>query len=210
MSDALALFARTFVIGLAVAAPVGAMGVLCVQRTLARGWRWGMITGLGIATADGIYAGLAAFGFAALTGALVAWQAPVRIVGGAVLVWLGWRAMTGPQVRAAEGGSETMRPLRLYTGAVALTLTNPMTIMAFAAVFATAGLAQGATVSSAALATLGVASGSLAWWMALVTGVALARHAVSERAARVVAVVSGLAVAGFGVAAIVAGVAPFV
>ena len=66
VSGSLALFARTFVIGVAVAAPVGATGVLCIQRTLAHGWRAGMSTGAGIATADGTYAALAAFGVAAV------------------------------------------------------------------------------------------------------------------------------------------------
>ena len=89
MTDELALFARTFVIGVAVAAPVGAMGVLCAQRTLERGVGAGLATGLGIATADALFAGVAAFGVSALSEALVAWQTPLRIVGGIALVYLG-------------------------------------------------------------------------------------------------------------------------
>ena len=93
MGETLALLARTFVIGVAVAAPVGAMGVLCIQRVLARGWRAGATTGAGIATADATYAGLAAFGLTALSQVLVSFQTPLRIVGGLVLVWLGIRAV---------------------------------------------------------------------------------------------------------------------
>jgi len=97
-------------IGIAVAAPVGAMGVLCIQRTLARGWRAGFVTGLGIATADAFYAGCAAFGVAALSSLLVARQTPLRLVGGAFLIYLGVRsvmtaAATGAKSSAEEGAA---------------------------------------------------------------------------------------------------------
>lgn len=200
----LALFSRTFVIGIAVAAPVGAMGVLCMQRTLARGWRLGMITGLGIATADGIYAAIAAFGMSVLSGMLVTLQTPLRLVGGVALVVLGLRAaFSSPRIcepdqpdASASGGDG-----RLYLGAVGLTLTNPMTIMAFGAIFASAGLAAQPGPLTAVIATVGVASGSLAWWTVLVSGVALARHSVGTRLLRSINVASGGLVAVFGVVA---------
>jgi len=207
----LALYARTFVIGIAVAAPVGAMGVLCMQRTLARGWRTGMATGLGIATADGIYAALAAFGMSALSAGLVTWQTPLRIIGGTALVVLGVRAaLAAPAVSASPGAGEALGfddsslagGGRLYIGAVGLTLTNPMTIMAFGAIFAGAGLAAQPGPLSATIATLGVASGSLAWWTLLVTAVALARRSVGTRLLRGINVASGGLVAVFGVIAV--------
>ena len=208
MSTYSALFARTFLIGVAVAAPVGAMGVLCIQRTLSRGWRTGMATGLGVATADGLYAALAAFGISALSGALVTWQVPLRLLGGLVLIGLGLRAALAPQ-QACDAQSvtnhtslDTTGALALYMSAVGLTLTNPMTIMAFGAIFAGAGLSAQAGASSAMVATVGVTTGSLAWWAILVTGVALARHTVSGRALGAINVVSGVVVAGFGVLAI--------
>lgn len=202
---ALTLLARTFLIGIAVAAPVGAMGVLCIQRTLGRGPAAGYATGLGIATADATYAALAAFGMSAIAGALVSWQTPLKLVGGAVLVYLGVRsAFAGASANRAAARTETgAGPAKLYASAVALTLTNPMTIMAFAAVFASAGLVSQPTPLAAALATAGVASGSLTWWVVLVSAVRLMHHAMSESAVLVVNRVSGLVVAGFGVAAVV-------
>lgn len=211
MPEALALYFRTCAIGIAVAAPVGAMGVLCMQRTLARGWRTGMATGLGIATADGIYAALAAFGMSALSVLLVTWQTPLRVVGGVALVVLGVRAaITAPGAPLAENtdavsGSDEQGLAsagRLYVGAVGLTLTNPMTIMAFGAIFAGAGLAAQTGITAALIATLGVVSGSLAWWTVLVTGVALARHAVGARLLRAINVGSGAVVAVFGIIAV--------
>jgi len=207
MSEAISVLVPSFIIGIAVAAPVGAMGVLCIQRVLARGWRAGIATGAGIATADGIYAGIAAFGVAALAQWLVALQVPLRIGGGFLLVWLGWRAITTPPARRAAEATERTRLGLLYTSAVGLTLTNPMTVMAFAAVFASAGLvAQPSTVTATA-ATAGVACGSFSWWIALTVGTSLARRAAGDSTLRWVNRVSGAVVAGFGIVAIVAGLA---
>lgn len=204
-----ALFARTFVIGIAVAAPVGAMGMLCVQRTLERGWRTGLATGIGIATADGVYAGLAAFGVAALSAMLVAWQSPLRLVGGAVLVYLGIRSMFAkpaaerdPVSAPAEAPVGGASHPTTYFSAVGLTLTNPMTIMAFGAIFASAGLVAQPGVASAAVATGGVALGSLAWWVALTTGVSVARRAVGAKLVTLVSRVSAGIIGAYGLVAI--------
>lgn len=200
MSTALALFARTFAIGVAVAAPIGAIGVLCIRRTFADGWRAGLATGLGVATADGIYAACAAFGLAAVTDALVAWQVPLRLAGGAALVYLGIRAFRSDPaacepVRGAHGGT--------YLSAVGLTLTNPATIIAFAAIFAGVGLAGGGGWLSASIATAGVASGSLTWWVALTGMLVMVRDRVGDRFLRAVNRVSGIALVALGLAAAV-------
>ena len=200
------LFARMFVIGIVVAAPVGAMGILCIQRVLAHGWRAGVATGAGIATADAGYAALAAFGVTAVSQWLVAYQAPFRILGGLGLVWLGWRALRTRPARTAAVAVDSPRLGVLYSSAVGLTFTNPMTIMAFAAIFAGAGLVAQAGPGSALVVTLGVAIGSLSWWLALSTGVWAVRHAVSDRAMLIVNRVSGGLLVAFGVLAVVAGV----
>lgn len=200
MTELVALALRTYLIGIAVAAPVGAMGVLCIQRTLSRGWKAGVVTGAGIATADALYAAIAAFGVTSVTAALAGIHLPLRIVGGVVLVVLGLRSAS----TAASAGS-TRAPtqrggagLRGYLGSVALTLTNPMTVVAFGAVFAGAGLESARGVAGAFVATAGVAAGSFTWWIALASSVALSRHALTPTAIRVVGVGSGLVVAAFG------------
>lgn len=195
-----------FVIGIVVAAPVGAMGILCIQRVLAHGWRAGVATGAGIATADAGYAALAAFGVTAVSQWLVAYQAPFRILGGLGLVWLGWRALRTRPARTAAVAVDSPRLGVLYSSAVGLTFTNPMTIMAFAAIFAGAGLVAQAGSGSALVVTLSVAIGSLSWWLALSTGVWAVRHAVSDRAMLIVNRVSGGLLVAFGVLAVVAGV----
>lgn len=200
------LFARMFVIGVVVAAPVGAMGILCIQRVLAHGWRAGLATGAGIATADAGYAALAAFGVTAVSQWMVAYQAQFRIVGGLGLIWLGWRAFRTPPAPSAAVVVDSPRLGVLYTTAVGLTLTNPMTIMAFAAIFAGAGLVAQAGTGSALVVTLGVALGSLSWWLALSTGVWTVRHTVSDRVMLIVNRIAGGLLMAFGVLAVVAGV----
>ena len=206
MGEAAGLFARMFIIGIVVAAPVGAMGILCIQRTLAHGWRAGVATGGGIATADAFYAALAAFGVTAVSQWLVAYQAQLRIVGGLALLWLGWRAIVTPPAHDAAAAVDSTRLGRLYSTAVGLTLTNPLTIMAFAAIFASAGLITQAGTGSALIVTIGVAAGSMSWWLALTTGVWAVRRAISEKAMVVVNRISGAVLIAFGLLALVTGV----
>jgi threonine/homoserine/homoserine lactone efflux protein len=198
-------FARALVIGLVVAAPVGAMALRCVERTLSRGRASGYATGAGIATADALYASIAAFGLTALTGALTGAQAWVRLVGGAFLVYLGVRAMLShPQRCAKEDGAAPL--LRVYGSALGLTLTNPQTILAFAGIFAGAGLVvSGGGWAVPAVTVAGVFGGSLLWWLVLVTAVGALRERVGERALLWVTRVSGTAIAAFGALAMWAG-----
>ncbi len=205
MGDDVALFARMVVIGVVIAAPVGAMAMLLVQRTLVHGWRAGAATGAGIATADGVYAALAAFGVTAVSQWLVTYQTWFRILGGLALLWLGWRALRTPPTHRAADARDSARLTTLWSTAVGLTLTNPMTIMAFAAVFASAGLVAQAGAGSALAVTLGVLCGSMLWWLVLTTGTWAVRHAVSDRAIVVVNRVSGGVLIAFGLLAVAAG-----
>ena len=194
-----------FIIGVVVAAPVGAMGMLCVQRVLAHGWRAGIATGVGIASADAMYAGVAAFGVTAVAQMLIAYQTQFKIVGGLALLWLGVRAIRTPPAPVTRGEPDSTRRLPMVGSAVGLTLTNPMTILAFAAIFASAGLVAQPGVGGAVVVTLGVAAGSLAWWISLSTGVWAIRHMVSDRAMIIVNRISGGVLGAFGVAALVNG-----
>jgi putative LysE/RhtB family amino acid efflux pump len=200
----IALFARTFVIGVAIAAPVGAMALLCVQRTLQRGWLRGMATGFGIATADAIYASLAAFGVAAVSATLVEMQVPLRLIGGAALVVIG--AQSALRVAEFNDSGKVEPPAEMpgsaYLSAVGLTLTNPMTIIAFGAVFASAGLVAQPNPFTAATATAGIFAGSLAWWFVLVSGIDVARASAEKWLLHGLGQVSGLVLVGFGLYAV--------
>jgi threonine/homoserine/homoserine lactone efflux protein len=167
MGDTLVFFAKGLLIGFAIAAPVGPIGVLCIRRTFAEGRAAGLATGLGAATADACYGALAAFGLTAVSGFLLGWQDELRLGGGLFLCALGVQTCFA---RPAAGGAALRgRGLaQAYATSVALTVTNPATILSFLAVFAGAGLGQQAhgTVAAAAMVA-GVFLGSACWWLLL-------------------------------------------
>jgi threonine/homoserine/homoserine lactone efflux protein len=156
---------------------------------------------MGVATADATYGGIAAFGLAALTTVLVGARVALGLIGGAFLIYLGWRTMTSrPREAAAEA---TDRP-GLPAAAVSiygLTMTNPMTILSFAGIFAALGLA-GRNVLEAALLTLGVFLGSAAWWVGLTAVVARVRSRLTPGVLVWVNRVSGAVLLAFGLIAV--------
>lgn len=196
MSDAaLALFAQSLLIGFSIAAPVGPIGLLTIQRTLALGPRAGLATGLGAAAADAVYGAVGAFGVTALIDALTAARLPLAIGGGVFLLWLAWRIWRAPIAdRAVElpGGSDL---LRCFAGTFALTLSNPATILSFVAVFG--ALAGRMAVSAPWTMIAGVLIGSALWWLLLSVVVGHLRERFDARWRRRVNVASAAVLAAF-------------
>jgi len=185
-------------IGLAIAAPVGPIGLLVIQRTLDHGRTLGFVTGLGAAVADALYGAVGAFGVTALIRALQAVRVPLAIVGGAFLLWLAWR--TWRQVPATRAAQVAERPglAGAFAGTLVLTLSNPATIFSFIAVFGALGArADAAAPGSAGVMIAGVFAGSALWWLLLSSVVAALRQRVPARALRVVNAVSAIGLAGF-------------
>ena len=150
----MALFLQGLILGFLIAAPVGPIGVLCIRRTLAHGRRSGFVSGLGTATADAIYGCIAAFGMTAAGQLLFAYQPALRLGGGLFLLYLGWGILRAkPPVFAGEDGS--VRLIGDYVSAFILTLTNPLTIMTFAAVFAGVGIGESGGIYGLALLLVG-------------------------------------------------------
>jgi len=171
------------VLGFSIAAPVGPIGVLVLRRSIDGGRKAGFLCGLGAATADLCYGAAAAYGVTALS----AWQRPTSIIGGILLLYLAWstyRSSPGEKAASSSG----------FAGTFALTLANPMTILSFAALVASAGTA------SPAWFIAGVFLGSLAWWALLSSAAAL----IPARRATLVWVnrLAALVLAGFGLAAL--------
>jgi threonine/homoserine/homoserine lactone efflux protein len=198
------LLFRGGLIGLSIAAPVGPIGVLCIRRTLAEGWRFGLVSGLGAATADALYGCVAAFGLTFISAALISGQLWLRLIGGVFLCILGIRTLIArPAEQAAPGGAGGLPGA--YASTLMLTLTNPVTILAFAAIFAGLGLAETAGgYESAGLLVLGVFLGSAAWWLLLSSIVAAFRTRFTPVGLRWVNRVSGLILLGFGIYALLA------
>ncbi|KQB17417.1 lysine transporter LysE [Rhodobacter capsulatus] len=194
------LFGKGLFIGLAIAAPIGPMGALCIQRTLAGGFWAGVAGGLGTALADLTFATGAALGFAVFQDLVERIALPLGLIGGAFLMGLAWRGW--PRGQADEPVAAKIPEARsLWRTALVtygLTITNPPTILLFAAIFAGLGLAQ--TGSGLAIAALvaGVFLGSIGWWAFLSGLVAAAHHRLPPAFALWTARVSSLTMAGFG------------
>jgi threonine/homoserine/homoserine lactone efflux protein len=198
------LLFRGFLLGLAVAASPGPIFFLCFRRTLAQGRLIGLASGLGVATADGFYAALATFGVAAVASAFVAGRRPLAVIGGAVLIFLGVRILMERRHGAQAAPAVTARSLAIaYASTLGLTITNPATIVSFAALAATLGFGTGGTALGPALVVLGVLLGSATWWCILVVGASLLRSRVTPGVVGWISTVSGLAIAGLGILAVI-------
>ncbi|MCU0538768.1 MAG: LysE family translocator [Desulfobacterales bacterium] len=196
------LFLRGLVIGFSIAAPVGPIGILCIRRTLADGRLAGLLAGLGAATADAIYGCVAGFGLTVISSFLVDQRVWIQLAGGLFLLMLGIRTLAAPPARNPAAASGTGLAAG-YLSTFLLTLTNPMTILSFAAIFAALGVARtGGDFAAAALLVLGVFLGSAAWWLLLSGGVGLVRERLNPAILRWVNRLSGLILVIFGAAAL--------
>lgn len=208
---------RGAVIGFAIAAPVGPVGLLCIRRTFAHGPRTGLVSGLGAATADAMYGLIAALGVSAVAALLLEHAAMLRIVGGLLMAVLGVaslrRARTMPRqpapvtnaVAATAPAAATVRGLfGAFGSTFALTASSPMTILSFAGLLAALAPPDG-SMAGGLLLVAGVFAGSIAWWALLVGGVAASRKAVSARLLRIIEAVSGCALLAFATWSLVTG-----
>jgi threonine/homoserine/homoserine lactone efflux protein len=189
-------FLRGLAIGFSIAAPVGPIGVLCIRRTLAEGRTSGLASGLGAATADAIYGCIAGFGLTFISNTLISQQVWLHLIGGVFLCYLGLKTFQArPAEEVALTGANSL--VGDYASTFFLTLTNPLSIFAFAAIFAGLEGASGNYVSAGAL-VLGVFIGSALWWLTLSTGVSLFRAKVTPHGLRWINRISGLIITGFG------------
>lgn len=199
MSFDLVLLAKSALIGLSIAAPVGPIALLIVQRTLAEGLKVGFACGLGTAVADALYGLLAAFGLVAASPLLEDVTRWVGLAGALFLLWLGLRIVVSrPATRAAkaERGGRLRLPAAFLTTFL-LTLSNPLTIVSFLAVFASLGVAASGGADAAATVVLGVFLGSLAYQWSLPLLAALARRRLGEGLLLAINRVSGVVLLGF-------------
>ena len=192
------LFSRGLVVGFAIAAPVGPIGLLCIQRTLTQGRLAGLATGLGAASADAIYGLIAGLGLTAVSTFLTDQRLWMGLAGGLFLCYLGVRTlMTAPAEQTANVQAQKGR-WAAYGSTLLLTLTNPMTIFSFLAVFAGLGLASSNSKVGAAVLVAGVFVGSAAWWLILSSGTSLLRNRIGPTVLGWVNRTAGVILVSFG------------
>jgi threonine/homoserine/homoserine lactone efflux protein len=189
---------KGLVIGFSIAAPVGPIGVLCIRRTLGEGRISGFVSGIGAATADALYGCIAGFGVTTVSRFFIDQQFWFRLIGALFLGYLGVRAFLSKPAAEAPSKAAATGLAGAYASTLVLTLTNPVTILAFAAIFAGLGLGNaGGGYAAGMLLVSGVFLGSAAWWFLLSTGVALFRSWFNGPRLRWVNRVSGAIIAGF-------------
>jgi threonine/homoserine/homoserine lactone efflux protein len=201
------LLIRGFALGFAIAASPGPIFFLCLRRTLLSGWRVGLFSGLGVATADGAYAAVAVFGVAAIATVLAGGSRWLGLIGGVALIFLGLRSVIErPSMR--EQGAPTGRGLAwAYASTLGLTITNPATIVSFAALAAALGAGLGGDPARPLAVVAGVFAGSATWWLLLSAIAAVLRTRVTPTVARAIGIISGFAIAALGLLALASAVA---
>lgn len=199
MTDTLMIFLRGFLIGVSIAAPVGPIGVLCIRRTLADGKLTGFSSGMGAASADMLYGALAAFGLTVITNLLVENAFWFRLIGGCFLLYLGIKTfLEKPAGHAAQANQNGL--FGAYLSTFFLTLTNPMTILSFAAIFA--GTMFIGNTNSPLLLVAGVFAGSATWWLVLSFGVGTLRERLTAQRMAWINRISGAIIIIFGMLAL--------
>jgi threonine/homoserine/homoserine lactone efflux protein len=192
------LFLEGIVVGFLMATPVGPIAVLCIQRTLNQGKIHGMVSGLGAATADAVYSFIAAFGLTFISNFLVKEQMWLRLGGGIFLCYMGLKVFRAKPVQRAASGNN-ISYIGNYVSAFFLTLANPATFLAFAAIFVGLGLVSAAGhYVSAGLLIAGVFIGSGLWWCTLsgATGIFLKKLGYGKLA--LLNKISGIIITAFG------------
>ena len=196
------LFGRGALIGLAIAAPVGPIGMLVIRRTLAEGRLLGLLTGLGAAAADALYGCVGAFGLTFISGLLMGYAFWTKLIGGAFLVYLGISTFRA-KPREESTGISNVRYAAAFLSTMVLTLANPATILSFMAVFAGLGLGtKSGDYGAAGVVVGGVFLGSAIWWLMLSGSVGLLKHRINPTAMVWINRSSGVFLFGFGAIAL--------
>ena len=198
---------QSLLIGISIAAPVGPIGILCIRRTLAEGRIAGFVSGLGAATADALYGAIAAFGLTFVSAFLIKQTLWLRLGGGLFLLYLGVKTFTAaPTIKEAISSSTQNKKgiLNNYASTFVLTITNPLTILFFVAIFA--GFGIGSDVSddylAASIMVIGIFLGSTAWWFILTGLTGYFRRRIGEISMIWLNRISGAIIFAFGLLAL--------
>lgn len=189
-------------LGVAIAAPVGPIGILCIHRTLNHGIYAGFFSGLGAATADAVYGSIAGFGLVSVSWALLKAELVIRILGGLFLIFLGLKTWKRSQIIHTPNDTANRLSQDFFTTFM-LTLTNPATILSFLALFSGFGIVDEHSSYSRAFALMiGIFMGSLLWWIFLVFVIKLLKSRLNPKVVNRLNQGSALAIIGFGLVAI--------
>ncbi len=192
------LFIQGIIIGLTLAVPVGPIALMCIQRAVTNGRLHGIVSGIGVATADSFYAAVTFFGLTAISGLILAYQFPLRLAAGLVLIVVGIRIFLSiPAPMSAKTEHETY--LKDYLSMVAIAIANPLTLIFFIAILPGFGVVfHENSVLSASEFVGGVFLGSTLWWIILCGAIGSVRSRISAEHLRLINRISGIMIVCFG------------
>ena len=192
---------RGLAAGFIIAAPVGPVNVLCIQRTLEKGWKPGIVSGLGAAFADSLYGGVAGLSISIIIQFLIQEEFWLRLIGGILLMLIGavYYFKPPPSIEAAKNGSAHSD----FASAFLLTIANPTTVLSFLTVLATLGLGRHRPLWETSLLIAGIFCGAMTWWLILTGGTNLLRGKITDRTMAWMNHVAGIAIGAFGLVNVV-------
>jgi len=179
------------------------VNVLCIQRTLGKGWKSGLISGLGAAAADTIYGAIAGFSITLVIDFLLKEQFWIRVLGGFLLIAIGVVYFFRKPIELKEKKEESTHSDLVST--FLLTLTNPTTVLSFIAVLATMGMREQRTVPLTLLLIAGIFVGSMIWWVLLTGVVYRLRRTIKQQTMCWMNRIAGFAIGAFGIINIILG-----
>jgi threonine/homoserine/homoserine lactone efflux protein len=193
---------RGLAAGFIIAAPVGPVNVLCIQRTLEKGWKPGMVAGTGAAVGDSLYGGVAGFSISIIIQFLIQEEFWFRFIGGLLLMVIGvvYYFRRPPTIVAGKNGSSSHSD---FAAAFLLTVANPTTVLSFLTVLATFGLGRQRPAWETSLLITGIFCGSMTWWLVLASGASLLRGRITDRTMGWMNRLAGVAIGSFGLANVV-------
>jgi threonine/homoserine/homoserine lactone efflux protein len=185
------IFVKGIGAGLAIAAPVGPIGLLCIRRTITNCRRAGLVTGLGAATADFAYGLIAALGLTSLSYWLATANSWLHWAGAAFLLWIGVRTLMEKSATASvDAPARGLLPI--FGTTFLLTIANPMTLVSFLGLIAGLG-----AISRGYLLAAGIFMGSVMWWLILTSLANCFRSRMGASGLLWVNRVAGLVLIGF-------------
>lgn len=190
-------------IGLIMAAPLGPVNIICLRRALSKGPMNGFIVGLGAALADGIFGTMAAFGLLSVTKILEELGIWVEVAGGIILIVVALKLWFAHPHLADVKDSYKDR-IKAAIGTFFLTMTNPMTVVGFVALFVGLGLGDmGRNYINAALMSIGILLGSVLWWAILSVAAGKITRKLSDKHLANINKISAAIIFAFGSVAII-------
>lgn len=193
---------RGLAAGLIIAAPVGPVNLLCIRRTIEKGWRSGIVSGFGAALADTLYGAVAGFSLTLVIQFLIREEFWIRLIGGILLMAIGIVYCCTPP-RSLKAGKDDSTANSDFVSALLLNVTNPTTALSFLAVLATLGLGKPRPLWQTSLLVVGIFCGSMTWWTILVSAVNLLRSRITNSTMHWMNYVGGIAIGGFGLVNVV-------